>query len=330
MSVFAYFGPAGTFTEMALDKILATETGAAGVPRRDDQDDVRKIAAASPAAAIAMVRSGEADFACVPIESSLEGSVPATMDALVPDGVSRVQVVAETVLDVAFAIAAPTAIDAAQVKRIAAYPVASAQVRLSVDKLYPGAEFVIASSNAGAAQDVSEGKADAAVTTRLAAELSGLTVIADEVSDAVDATTRFLLVGRPVSPPPRTGTDRTAVILELPNEPGSLMSAMNQFASRGIDLTRIESRPRRDPATGESNPGQYRFFLDAVGHIDDDAVAEALQALFREADRIVYLGSWTARGVIGSPPPDQAASSEWVSAMRRGTGDVDDVEDGDD
>ena len=294
--MFAYFGPAGTFTEMALDKILATETGAAGVPRRDDQDDVRKIAAASPAAAIAMVRSGEADFACVPIESSLEGSVPATMDALVPDGVSRVQVVAETVLDVAFAIAAPTAIDAAQVKRIAAYPVASAQVRLSVDKLYPGAEFVIASSNAGAAQDVSEGKADAAVTTRLAAELSGL----------------------------------TAVILELPNEPGSLMSAMNQFASRGIDLTRIESRPRRDPATGESNPGQYRFFLDAVGHIDDDAVAEALQALFREADRIVYLGSWTARGVIGSPPPDQAASSEWVSAMRRGTGDVDDVEDGDD
>ena len=315
---------------MALDKILETETGAAGVPRRDDQDDVRKIAAASPAAAIAMVRSGEADFACVPIESSLEGSVPATMDALVPDGVSRVQVVAETVLDVAFAIAAPTAIDAAQVKRIAAYPVASAQVRLSVDKLYPAAEFVIASSNAGAAQDVSEGKADAAVTTRLAAELSGLTVIADEVSDAVDATTRFLLVGRPVSPPPRTGTDRTAVILELPNEPGSLMSAMNQFASRGIDLTRIESRPRRDPATGESNPGQYRFFLDAVGHIDDDAVAEALQALFREADRIVYLGSWTARGVIGSPPPDQAASSEWVSAMRRGTGDVDDVEDGDD
>ena len=150
------------------------------------------------------------------------------------------------------------------------------------------------------------------------------------MSDAVDATTRFLLVGRPVSPPPRTGTDRTAVILELPNEPGSLMSAMNQFASRGIDLTRIESRPRRDPATGESNPGQYRFFLDAVGHIDDDAVAEALQALFREADRIVYLGSWTARGVIGSPPPDQAASSEWVSAMRRGTGDVDDVEDGDD
>lgn len=328
--MFAYFGPAGTFTEMALDKILATETGAAGVPRRDDRDEVRKIAAASPAAAIAMVRSGEADFACVPIESSLEGSVPATMDALVPDGVSRVQVVAETVLDVAFAIAAPTAIDAAQVKRIAAYPVASAQVRVSVDKLYPGAEFVIASSNAGAAQDVSEGKADAAVTTRLAAELSGLTVIADEVSDAVDATTRFLLVGRPVSPPPRTGSDRTAVILELPNEPGSLMSAMNQFASRGIDLTRIESRPRRDPATGESNPGQYRFFLDAVGHIDDDAVAEALQALFREADRIVYLGSWTARGVIGSPPPDQAASSEWVSAMRRGTGDVDDVEDGDD
>ena len=328
--MFAYFGPAGTFTEMALDKILATETGAAGVPRRDDRDEVTKVAAPSPAAAIALVRSGDADFACVPIESSLEGSVPATMDALVPDGSKRVQVVAETVVDVAFAIAARTAIDASEVTRIAAYPVASAQVRTSVEKLYPGAEFVIASSNAGAAQDVAEGKADAAVTTRLAAELSGLTVIADEVSDAVDATTRFLLVGRPVSPPPRTGADRTAVILELPNEPGSLMSAMNQFASRGIDLTRIESRPRRDPATGESNPGQYRFFLDAVGHIDDEAVAEALEALYREAEHVVYLGSWTARGGIGSPPPDHRPGMEWVSAMRRGVGDGDDVEDGDD
>ncbi|MFT4044737.1 MAG: prephenate dehydratase [Gordonia sp. (in: high G+C Gram-positive bacteria)] len=323
MSVFAYFGPAGTFTEMALDTILATGPDVTGVLGDIDRDEVRKQPAASPAAAIGLVRSGAADFACVPIESSLEGSVPATMDALVPVDdagavTSRVQVLAETVLDISFAIAAASRIEPEAVRRIAAYPVAAAQVRVSAEKLYPGAEFITASSNAGAAQDVASGRADAAVTTRLAARLSGLTVIADGVSDAVDATTRFLLVGRPTVPAPRSGTDRTAVILELPNEPGSLMAAMNEFASRGIDLTRIESRPRRDVPSVGVQARQYRFFLDAVGHIDDDAVAEALQALYRQADRVVYLGSWRAYGALGSPPPSYRDSAAWLSAMRRG------------
>lgn len=309
---------------MALDTILDVETRVAGVPRMTDDDEVRKESASSPAAAVAMVRSGAADFACVPIESSLEGSVPATMDALVPvppgvsAGVSRVQVVAETVLDISFAIAATSALDASSVRRVAAYPVAAAQVRQSVEKLYPGAEFVTSSSNAGAAQDVAAGRADAAVTTMLAARLSGLTVLADGVCDAVDASTRFLLVGRPTEPAPRTGADRTAVILELPNEPGSLMSAMNEFASRGIDLTRIESRPRRDPATRTTNAGQYRFFLDAVGHISDDAVAEALGALHRRSDAVVFLGSWPAHRANGSNPPSHRESAAWLSAMRRG------------
>ncbi|GAA1482309.1 prephenate dehydratase [Gordonia sinesedis] len=312
MSVYAYFGPAGTFTEMALDQLLAEES------TRDT--GVRTVPAASPAATVDMVRSGAADYACVPIESSLEGSVPATMDALVPHperGVDRVQVFAETLLPIAFTIA--TAGGDVPVRRIAAYPVAAAQVRESVQKLYPDAEFVTASSNAAAAQDVAAGHVDAAVTTRPAAELSGLTVVADGVADAPDAATRFLLVGRPGPPPPRTALDRTAVILELSNNPGSLMAAMNEFASRGVDLTRIESRPRRDVPGGD-NARQYRFFLDALGHIDDDAIAEALQALHRRTDQVVYLGSWPARQGVGTPPPDHAPAREWLDRMRRGEG----------
>ncbi|AZG46888.1 prephenate dehydratase [Gordonia insulae] len=313
MSVFAYFGPSGTFTEIALDKLIATRLPLQSAPR--PVGAVQKIAANSPAATIEMVRTGAVDFGCVPIESSVEGAVPATADGLVPPGTGtdgRVQVFAEVVLDVAFTIGAADPIAASAVRTIAAYPVAAAQVRESVEKLYPGAQFVTASSNAAAAADVAAGRADAAVTTSLAAEMSGLVVLADGVADVDDAYTRFLLIGPPAAPPAATGADRTSVILDLPNVPGSLMTSMDEFASRGIDLTRIESRPRRDV------PGSYRFFLDAVGHLDDDAVGEALRALYRRCERVVYLGSWPVDRRSGAAPPDTAESVAWFDGLRRG------------
>lgn len=317
--VIAYFGPPGTFTEMALDAVLAAHQPDAVL---DLSGEIDRVAASSPAATIAMIRSGEADYGCVPIESSMEGSVPATMDALVPSAADavdgRVQAFAETVLDISFTIAAAAPMAAADVTTIAAYPVASAQVRRRVGELFPNARFVVASSNAAAAHDVAAGKADAAVTTGLAARLSGLAVLADGVADAREATTRFLLLGRPGIPLPRSGADRTSVILDLSNEPGSLMAAMNEFASRGIDLTRIESRPQRDEAQGRSIAGRYRFFLDAVGHIDDAAVAEALAALHRRCERVVFLGSWPAVRTTGAAPPDHTDSLAWVETMRQG------------
>ncbi|GAA3948277.1 prephenate dehydratase [Gordonia caeni] len=308
MPVFAYFGPAGTFTEMALNRLL--DRGPVDV-----DGPAETVAADSPAAAIAMVRNREADYACVPIESSLEGSVPATMDALAPgDGEHRVQAYAEVTLDIAFTIAAREAIPAAAVRTIAAYPVASAQVRERVAELFPNAGFVLASSNSGAAQDVSEGRADAAVTTAIAAQLHGLVPLAEGVADSADAHTRFLLIGRPGRPPVRTGSDRTGVVLDLTNEPGSLVAAMTEFASRGVDLTRIESRPRRQGA-----PGQYRFFLDAAGHLDDAAVGEALRALHRTTERVVFLGSWPVdRNGGATPPTDHAESLRWFTALEEG------------
>lgn len=322
MTQFAYFGPQGTFTEMALDRFLGdTALMSALVAPADARTPIEKLVASSPVSAIAAVRSGGADFACVPIESSLEGSVPATMDALVPDRgalIPRVQVFAEVFLDIAFTIAARPGTTLGAVRTIAAYPVASAQVRGSVAELFGDTEFVTAASNAAAALDVAAGRADAAVTTGLAAAGAGLAVLADGVSDAADALTRFLLIGRPAPPLPATAADRTSVILELRNEPGSLMSAMNEFASRGIDLTRIQSRPRRDPVTGATMGGQYRFFLDAVGHIDDAAIAEALQALYRRAENITYLGSWAMTRRGGAAPPDHRAGAAWLERVRRG------------
>jgi len=310
--VIAYFGPAGTFTEMAAKRFVETGAGPlAGVAA----GDVSWLSLGSPVAVIESVRSGAADIGCVPVESSLEGSVPATMDALVPETeADRVQIFAETVLDIAFTIAAAQSVAAADVATIAAYPVAAGQVRASLAALFPNAEVVLASSNAAAAADVAAGLADAAVTTPVAAEANGLTVLAEGVADSDDAATRFVLLARPGPVPARTGKDRTSVIVDLPNRPGSLLAALDEFAARGIDLTRIESRPRR----GSGPRVQYRFYIDAVGHLDDAAIGEALRALHRDVERVVFLGSWPVDGASGTPPPDHRESEAWFAALRGG------------
>ena len=150
---------------------------------------------------------------------------------------------------------------------------ARAQVARWAAKNLPNARFQAADSNAAAAVDVAEGRADAAVTTALAAQRYGLTALATDVIDEPNARTRFVLVGPTGPPPPPTGADRTSLVLRLDNVPGALAAALTEFAIRDIDLTRIESRPTR------TELGTYIFFVDCVGHVDDDAVAEALKAL---------------------------------------------------
>ncbi|MBT0567622.1 prephenate dehydratase [Williamsia sp. CHRR-6] len=303
----AYFGPPGTFTEMALGRLLDSPHRP---PALADAGTgaVETIPLGSPAAVIAAVRSGAVGFGCVPMESSVEGSVPATMDALATG--EPVQIFAETVLDISFTVAAVRA--GQPVQTIAAYPVAAGQARESIEQLYPQAHVIPAASNAAAAQDVAQGRADAALTTALAASLHGLTTLADGVADMAGATTRFVLLGTPAPLPARTGNDRTSMVLDLPNRPASLVRAMNEFAMRSVDLTRIESRPRRDRA------GYYYFFLDAAGHLDDEAMAQALAAVHAYADRVTFLGSWPADRDNGATPPDSSAASGWIEQLRRG------------
>ncbi len=303
MARIAYLGPEGTFSETALLGMAA----AAMVPGGGEPDP---LPTESTPAALEAVRSGAADLACVPIENSIEGSVLPTLDSLAAG--SPLQIYAELTLDVAFSIVTRPGADAAQVRTVAAFPVAAAQVRRWLAQNLPDAEVAAAISNAAAARDVADGRADAGVSTALAAQRYGLTTLADGVVDEPNARTRFVLVGRPGPPPPRTGADRTSVVLRIASAPGALVSAMSEFGIRDIDLTRIESRPTR------TELGTYIFFMDCVGHIDDSAVAEALKALHRRCTEVRYLGSWPTGAAAGSVPPQLDDAERWLSGLRRG------------
>jgi prephenate dehydratase len=302
----AFLGPEGTFTEAALLKLSASGL----IPGNASSDGITQITTESTPAALAAVRSGDADYACVPIENSIEGTVLPTLDDLATG--TPLQIFAELTLDVSFTIVVRRGTPAADVATVAAFPVAAAQVRHWLAAHLPTAQVVPANSNAAAAHDVSHGRADAGVSTALAAERYGLTVLATDVVDEPNARTRFVLAGRPGPPPDRTGADRTSVVLRLDNVPGALVSAMTEFAIRDIDLTRIESRPTRIEL------GTYIFFLDCVGHIDDDAVAEALKALYRRCTDVRYLGSWPTGAAAGAAPPRLDEASRWLSQLRNG------------
>lgn len=301
----AYLGPEGTFTEAALLQITA-----AGLVPEQGPGTVRQMPIESTPAALDAVRDGDADYACVPIENSIDGSVIPTLDSLAIG--SPLQVFAETTLDVAFSIVVKPGLGAPDVRTLAAFPVAVAQVRHWLAAHLPGAELRPAYSNADAARQAAEGHADAAVTSPLAASHWGLTSLADGVVDEPNARTRFVLIGLPGPPPARTGADRTSVVLRIDNVPGALLSALAEFGIRGIDLTRIESRPTR------TELGTYLFFADCVGHIDDGAVAEALKALHRRCVDVRYLGSWPTGAAAGVLPPPADEASRWLERMRAG------------
>lgn len=306
MPRIAYLGPQGTFTEAALIRMADS----AMIPGSGPASGVTPVPTDSTTAALTAVRCGDADFACVPIENSIEGSVLPTLDSLATG--TALQIFAELTLDVAFTIVVRPGATAADVRTVAAFPVASAQVRRWLAANLADARLVPAISNAAAARDVAEGRADAGVSTALAAQRYGLAALASDVVDEPNARTRFVLVGPPGPPPPSTGADRTSVVLELENVPGALVSAMTELAIRDIDLTRIESRPTRKKL------GTYIFFLDCVGHIDDDAVAEALKALHRRCADVRYLGSWPTGSAAGAVPPHLDEAAHWLTRLREG------------
>jgi len=299
----AYLGPEGTFSEAALLRMAAGGM----VP---GEGELEPQPTESTPAALEAVRSGAADYACVPIENSIEGSVLPTLDSLA--GGSALQVYAELTLDVAFSIVTRPGVQAGAIRTVAAFPVAAAQVRRWLAGHLAGAEVIPANSNAAAARDVADGRADAGVSTALAARRYGLATLAEGIVDEPNARTRFVLVGCPGPPPPRTGADRTSVVLQIDNSPGALVAAMSEFGIRDIDLTRIESRPTR------TGLGSYMFFLDCVGHIDDSAVAEALKALHRRCADVRYLGSWPTGAAAGAAPPVLDETEKWLARLRRG------------
>ncbi|WP_018024992.1 prephenate dehydratase [Corynebacterium ulceribovis] len=304
----SYLGPAGTFTEAALLQLAANHPDIIA-----PADELEAVPASSPMEALAMVRQGEVCFACIAIENSVDGPVTAAFDALCTG--PELQIFAETELDVVFSILVREGTELADIQTLSAHPVGLQQVRDWAENNVPDARLIPASSNAAAAVDVAEGRIDAAAAPARAGELLGLATLAAGIADVRGARTRFVLVGQPAVPTAPTGRDRTSVAFTLPNEPGTLVTAMTEFSIRDIDLTRIESRPTRQAL------GVYRFYIDCSGHIADPIVAEALQALYRRVQDLRFLGSWPAESrakLQDACPPDISEAQDWVASRMNG------------
>lgn len=303
-ATYTFLGPEGTFTEAALMQV----PGAA---------EATRIPSSNVNAALDMVRDGAADAAMVPIENSVEGGVTATLDAIASG--PELRITREVLVPISFVLVARPGVAVADIRRISTHSHAWAQCRLWVEANIPSAEYVPGSSTAAAAMGLlgDDAHYDAAICAPIVAEEQhGLAVVAENIGDNPGAVTRFIMVSRPGALPERTGADKTTVVVPLPEDrPGALMDILDQFATRGVNLSRIESRP-----TGQYL-GHYFFSIDADGHVRDARVADALAGLHRISPATRFLGSYgraDAQAVLVAPhTSDQAfrAAHQWVGGI---------------
>ncbi|MDQ0870872.1 prephenate dehydratase [Arthrobacter sp. V1I9] len=304
-ATYAFLGPEGTFTEAALLKV----PGAAQASR---------VPASNVNVALDTVRAGSADAAMVPIENSVEGGVTATLDAIATG--PELRIVREVLVPISFVLVARRGVRLQDIRRVSTHDHAWAQCRLWLDANLPGAEYVPGSSTAAAALGLLEEDChyDAAICAPLVAqEQPKLSALAEDIGDNSGAVTRFILVSRPGILPERTGADKTTVVVPLPEDrPGALMEILDQFASRGVNLSRIESRP-----TGQYL-GHYFFSIDADGHLEDARVADALAGLHRISPATRFLGSYpradNQETVVEPHTSDDVfeAAKKWVDGLR--------------
>ncbi|MDQ1130364.1 prephenate dehydratase [Microbacterium sp. SORGH_AS_0888] len=271
---YSYLGPAGTFTEAAL----------AQVPEARDQvwKPVNNVAEA-----LTDVVEGRSDAAMIAIENSVDGGVSTAQDALAT--MPGLRIVGEYLVPVSFVLVARPGTTLADVNLVAAHPVAYAQCLRWLSRELPGHAHLPASSNVASAVGLLDGTsdADAAIAPPGILEHHDLRLLASDIGDNKHAVTRFVLVERTVAPPPPTGADKTSLIVELPSEnPGALLEMLEQFATRGINLSLLASRPIGDAL------GRYRFVVDADGHIRDERMADALMGLRRFSPKVIFLGSY--------------------------------------
>ncbi len=313
MAAYAYLGPAGTFTEAALHSLLAR----AGTPQGADPS-TETWPMPTVAAALDAVRVGIVDRAVVPFENSVEGSIATTLDELATG--PAVQIVDEVLLPVAFALLARPGTRLSGVRSVATHPHAEAQCRRWLGQALPEASVVLVSSTAEAARLVAEGIHDASVSAPVAAAHYGLDVLADGVQDNEGAVTRFVVVSAPGPVPRPSGADRSTLVAFIADDhPGALLELLTEFVVRGVNLTRIESRP-----TGHGL-GRYCFSVDLEGHVGDARVGEALSALKRVCADVRFLGSYPRADRVapttraGVDDADFAGAAAWLARLRAGS-----------
>src|SRR3954471_8920181 len=272
---YSFLGPAGTFTEAALAQVPEAQ-GKLWKPVNNVGEALEDV-----------VR-GHSVAAMIAIENSVEGGVTAAQDALA--SIPNLRIVGEYLVPVSFVLVARPGTALADVRTIAAHPVAYAQCRRWLEENLPAHGHLPATSNVQAAAELlGEGPAlaDAAIAPPTISKHYKVDVLAEDIGDNSNAVTRFVLVSRTRAIPERTGADKTSLIAELPEDhSGALLELLEQFSTRGINLSLLQSRPVGDAL------GRYRFVVDLDGHLHDERVADALLGLKRFSPNVMFLGSY--------------------------------------
>lgn len=300
-----FLGPHGTFTDAAV-QAMASLRGAKTLPLLGVDGVINAVAA------------GEVTGGVVPIENSLEGPVVATIHTLVT-AQEELVIVEEFEAPVQFCLMARPGTTLADVNDVATIPIAAAQCAAWMNSHLPNAQLLPTTSTAGAAKQLSEDESapfNAAIGPTNAAALYNLDVLAADIGDT-DASTRFVLIRKVMAPPAPTGADKTTLALFIrADHSGALLEILTEFAVRGVNLTRIESRPTR------KRLDDYYFSIDCEGHIADARVGEALMGLRRVCADVRYLGSYprhdgrAAHVVAGTTDADYAKAAHWIRQIR--------------
>ncbi|NLI19718.1 MAG: prephenate dehydratase [Actinomycetales bacterium] len=297
----AYLGPEGTFTEEAL---------------RQYSPDAEAVACVDVPTALDLARQGEAEFAVVPIENSVEGGVNATLDSLAHG--TPLMIVGEVVVPIAFTLVVRPGTRLEDVRTVGTHPHAWAQCRRWMRDNLPAALHVPVPSTAAGAAALASGEAefDAGLCSRIAVDRYGLEALVDGIADTWNAVTRFVVVSTPRRLPRPTGADKTTLMVHLAhNEAGGLLAMLQEFAVRGVNLSRIESRPIGDTL------GRYGFSIDAEGHVAEERMQDVLMGLHRACPLVRFMGSYpSADGVRTRPAPgtsdaDFIAARTWVRSL---------------
>jgi prephenate dehydratase len=294
---WAYLGPEGTFTEAAVSAVLQQSPGL----------DVELVPAAGVSVALQLLRTGAVDAACVPLENSVEGGVPLTQDELTHG--EPLVIGAEAFVPVTFDLLVRAGTAACDIRTVGSHPHGHAQVRDWLAEHLPAVEIVVTTSTAAAAAAVAAHEIDAAAAAPVAGTRHGLMTLASDIGVVRDAITRFVLL-RPAGTPPASpsGNDRTSFIVSVDNQPGSLLSVLAEIAGRGINMTRLESRPTR------SRLGEYVFLIDADGHIAEPAMADTIAALIRRSALMRWLGSYPRMAGTNVPAAAFATAQQYDAA----------------
>lgn len=273
MTRYAFLGPAGTFSEEALLTLPI--------------EDLEKVDCPTIEEVFEAVQRGQAEFGIVPIENSVEGSVPATLDGLVFD--TNLEIQAEVVIDVHHNLVAAPGVKAADVERIVAHPQAAGQCRRWLQRHMVGRPVDAANSNADAVRTAVDDHRVAAIGPALAARIYDAHVLERNIEDYAGAQTRFVVIGRGIRE--RTGHDKTSLALFMKKDrPGALLMMLSEFAYGDINLTKIQSRPTKRQL------GDYMFFVDLAGHVTDENVRLALDCLRLKLREVKVLGSYPKAG----------------------------------